>query len=102
MNKYLKIITIFALPALSFGFGYATHPDTKYKSANNPGVSSDFYESGQNKSKRDVFIRLFPDVNAAIEAEGVDGGDYHGKTTRKLHFDALMISPANLTMSLNI
>ena len=92
MNKYLKkLLACIGLAALSVGFGCATHPDTRYESANRPGISSELHKSGQNERKRDAFVRLLPDVNASIEAAGVSGADYNVRITRKVQFDALRI-----------
>jgi len=92
MNEYLKkVSTSISLAALSLGLGCATHPNTRYKSANELRVSSEFYKSRRNESKRDVHVRLLTDVNGALEATGVSGGDYAARITRKVHFDALSI-----------
>ena len=89
MPIFEKLLVSIALPVLCLGFGYATHADTRYKSPNNPGVSSGFYKNKQNESKRDDSIRFLTDVNAAIEVAGVRGGDYIARITRNVQFDAL-------------
>ena len=89
---YLKnLLASIGLVALSFGFGYPAHSDTRYKSANKTEALSEFHKTRQNESKGDASVRLLTDVNAAIEAAGVSGGDYRARITRKVQFDALRI-----------
>ncbi|MFX0200671.1 MAG: hypothetical protein ACFFCW_31510 [Candidatus Hodarchaeota archaeon] len=87
----IKFLAIIGLAALSLGFGCPAHTDTTYESANQPEVSLESYKREQNESKRNFSIRFLTDVNAAIEAAGVIGGDYDARITRKVHFDALRI-----------
>ncbi len=92
MKIYLrKLLASIGLAALSLGFVLTTHADTGYKSANKPGISSEFDKSKQNEGKRNDPIRLLEDVNAAIEAAGISGGDYAARVIKKVHFDALRI-----------
>lgn len=87
----IKVSASIGLATLSLGFGCPAHADTTHRSANNPGVSLEFYKSRENENKRNFSIRFLTDVNAAIEAAGVYGGDYNARITRKVQFDALRI-----------
>jgi len=87
----IKVSASIGLAALSLVFGCPAHADTTHRSANEPGVSLGFYKSRQNESKRNFSIRFLTDVNAAIEAAGVYGGDYNARITREVQFDALRI-----------
>lgn len=92
MNTYLKkLLASIGLAALSLVFCTPTHPDTRKISTNKTRVSSELDKSMQNESKGDTSVGFLPDVNAAIEAAGVSGGDYDARITRKLHLDALRV-----------
>jgi len=87
----IKLLVSIGLATLSLGFVCPAHPDTSHKSASETGALSESYTSRQNESKRDPSVKLLTDVNVAIEAAGVSGGDYNARITRKVQFDALRI-----------
>ena len=90
--QYLrKLLASIGLAALSFGFCCPAHADTRYTSANKTGALPELYISGQNKGKGDSFVNPLTDVNIAIEAAGVSGGDYTASITREVQFDVLRI-----------
>ena len=76
---------------MSFGVGGPAHADTRYTSANKTGALPEFYKTVQNEGKRDSSVNFLTDVNVAIEAAGVSGGDYSASITREVQFDALRI-----------
>jgi hypothetical protein len=90
--QYLrKLLASIGLAALSFGLCCPAHADTRYTSANKTGVLPEIYLSGQNRGKGDFSVNPLTDVNIAIEAAGVSGGDYSASITREVQFDALRI-----------
>ena len=86
-----KLLASIGLATLSLGVAWSTHADTEYKSAKKPQVSWEVYKSRLNEIKRDFPMRFLTDVNAAIRAAGVSGGDYNASITREVQFDAFRI-----------
>jgi hypothetical protein len=87
----IKLLVNISLVTLSLCFVCPAHPDTRHKSASKTGALSEFYTSRRNENKRDPSVKFLTDVNAAIEAAGVSGGDYNARITRKVQFDVLRI-----------
>jgi hypothetical protein len=87
----IKLLASIGLATLYLGFGCPAHADTRHKSVSETGALSDSYNSRQNKSKRDPSIEFLTDVNVAIQAAGVGGGDYSTSITREVQFDTLRI-----------
>ena len=54
-------------------------------------MSSEFCKIRPDESKRDDSVRLLTDVNAAIKAAGISGGNYSARIKREVQFDALRI-----------
>ncbi len=91
LQYLIKLLVGIGLASLSLGFGCPAYADTSHKSASETGALSESYTSRQNESKRDPIVKFLTDVNVAIEAAGVSGGDYNARITRKVQFDALRI-----------
>lgn len=90
MTEYVtKLLVYIGLVSLSTGFCCPAYSDTRHEPVNKSNVTSELCKRGQNGSKEDGPVRFLSDVNAAIEAAGVRGGDYVGRTIREVHFDAL-------------
>ena len=87
----IKLSASIGLAILSLGFGCPAHPDTRHQSAGKTGALSEFFKSRHNESKRDPSVKFLTDVNIAIEAAGISGGDYSASITREVQFDALRI-----------
>ena len=85
------IVASVVFAELALGLCFVTHAGTEYESWNKPEKLSASHGSKQNEGKRDPFLWFLTDVNAAIGAAVVSGGDYEARTTREVQFDALRI-----------
>ena len=85
------IIASVVLAELALGLCSFTHAETEYQSSNEPDNLSASQGSNQKEAKKDSSLKFLTDVNAAIGAAGVRGGDYAARTIREVRFDALRI-----------